>query len=30
MEFTDYLILKLIVVVVGCFIYGLYLGITGK
>ena len=30
MEFTDFLIIKAIVVVVGALIYGIYLGVTGR
>jgi hypothetical protein len=30
MEFTDYLIAKAIIVVIAAFIYGIYLGVTGR
>lgn len=30
MEFTDYLIIKAVVLVVAAFIYGVWVGITGR
>lgn len=30
MEFTDFLLLKGLVIVIAAFIYGIYLGITGR
>jgi hypothetical protein len=30
MEFTDYMVLKLVVVVVAACIYGFWMGITGR
>jgi hypothetical protein len=30
MEFTDYLIIKAVVLVVAAFIYGLWVGFTGR
>jgi hypothetical protein len=30
MEFTDYMIAKLIVVVIAAFIYGIWRGLTGR